>query len=91
MRTDLLQPIDCEHPDSIFGSIPINHTVFCLLHGLARCVEKFLNLEIQSILSDANEITQLKQDGGAYREEKIANLEANINKRCQAREFQDSL
>lgn len=31
-----------EYPTSVLRSIPLESTVFCLPHGLARCVEKLL-------------------------------------------------
>jgi hypothetical protein len=81
LRTDLDLSIDRQHPRSLFPSIPIHYVVMCLLHGLARCVEKLLNLEIEIILSEASNIDQKGGDGAAYQETRLNNLENNISRR----------
>lgn len=80
-RTDLIAKVDREIPTSILRSILLQNTVFCLLHGLARCVEKLLTLVVQDILLYSNIVNQRGEDGASYRDTKIRNLEININKR----------
>ena len=81
LRTDVTLPIDREHPEAILGCIPTSRTVFCLLHAVARCVEKLLNLEIDNIISDANKTQTQGMDATSYIADKIHNLESNIGKR----------
>ncbi|KAJ8050218.1 hypothetical protein HOLleu_03332 [Holothuria leucospilota] len=80
-RTDLHPRFDREYPTSILRSIPLENTVFCLLYGLARCVEKLLTLVVQYILLHSNIVNEQGLDGTAYRKEKLHTLETNINKR----------
>ncbi|KAJ8035492.1 hypothetical protein HOLleu_22741 [Holothuria leucospilota] len=81
LRTDLDLQVDREHPDSILSCIPVKNTVLCLLHALARSVEKLVTLVVSDIVSKANIKTASGGDGLAYKMEKIANLEENINRR----------
>ena len=36
LKTDLRMEIDRDHPNSLLPSIPLQGTVFCLLHGITR-------------------------------------------------------
>jgi hypothetical protein len=81
LRTDLCFPVNRCHPDSLLPSIPISSTVMCILHGFARSVEKFLNLEIQEITSEANKLDIRGQDGQTYKIESFRNLESAVNSR----------
>lgn len=81
LRTDLGLKIDRQHPESILPAIPIERTVFCLLHALARCVEKLLTLVVQSVINESHKASQRGEDGPAYLADKINNLENNINAR----------
>ena len=51
LRTDLTNKFDRPFPNSLLPSIPVEQTVFCTLHAVARIVEKLLNLEINIIFS----------------------------------------
>ena len=42
LRTDLKVTFNRQHPESLVPSIPVNRIVFCILHALARIVEKLL-------------------------------------------------
>ncbi|KAJ8050589.1 hypothetical protein HOLleu_03851 [Holothuria leucospilota] len=82
LRTGLLKQIDRDTRSSILKAIPLQRTVFCLLHGLARVTEKLLNLEIQRVFATANiACQQMGIDSGTYIKETIQNLEQNINSR----------
>ncbi|KAJ8017695.1 hypothetical protein HOLleu_44709 [Holothuria leucospilota] len=81
LRTDLPIKVDRLYEENIIPSIPLRNVVPCLLHALARCVEKLLGLVVGDIISNSNIQTGLGRDGGMYREEKITNLENNINLR----------
>lgn len=72
LRTDLEVEVDREYPYSILPSIPLENVIPCLLHALARFVEKPLSLVISDVLSTANIKTAAGGDGSAYRAEKIA-------------------
>lgn len=80
-RTSLNVKIDRQHSDKIFPIIPTERTVLCALHAVTRCVEKFLNLEIQNVLSEANKETQRGADGESWKTDAIHNLEAHISAR----------
>ena len=79
LRTDLVPPVDRNHGESIIPSIPTVNVLFCVLHGLARCVEKLLNLEIDNIISEKNKL--IEASSSLSGSDLIHNLEANINKR----------
>ena len=81
LRTSLCLKIDRQHIDRMFTTVPIERTVLCALHAITRCVEKFLNLEIQNILSEGNKETQRGGDGEGWKTDAIHNLEANISLR----------
>ena len=81
LRTSLHLEIDRQHKDRIFTAVPTERTVMCALHAITRCVEKFLNLEIQNILSEGNKETQRGGDGEGWKTDAIHNLEANISLR----------
>lgn len=81
LRTSLHLEIDRQHKDRIFTAVPTERTVMCALHAITRCVEKFLNLEIQNILSEGNKETQRGGDGEGWKRDAIHNLEANISLR----------
>lgn len=70
LRTDLPVIIDREYPENILPAIPLKNIVPCLLHALARCVEKLLTLVISDILSNSNIQAALGYDSGLYKEEK---------------------
>ncbi|KAJ8028319.1 hypothetical protein HOLleu_30522 [Holothuria leucospilota] len=61
--------------------VPLENYVFCLLHGLARSVEKLLNLVVADVLSEANIAQQRGEDRTNYIDERLTALENNINKR----------
>ena len=71
---------DRELSDKILPHIPLEKTVFCLLHGLARVVEKFLTLVVEDVLSEGNKFNSDK-DGKDYVSTRLFNLETNINLR----------
>ena len=79
LRTDLTPGFDRQHPENIFAAIMLQCIIFCVLHGLARSVEKLLNLEIQNILSESNKLAQSSSQMTG--DDLISNLEANINLR----------
>ncbi|KAJ8050283.1 hypothetical protein HOLleu_03423 [Holothuria leucospilota] len=81
LRTDIGPAVDRSYPESILNSIPLENVVLCLLHALARSVEKLLSLVISDICSLANIKKATDKTGDCYREEKIGNLENNISKR----------
>ena len=81
LRRDLDLKIDRIHPETLFTTMPTQRTVLCVLHAIARCVEKFLNIEIQNILSEGLKETQSGGDGEGFKTNAIHNLEANINLR----------
>lgn len=80
-RTELKASINRQCPTSILKSVPLENYVFCLLHGLARSVEKLLNLVVSDVLSEANIAQQRGEDRTAYIDERLTNLENNINRR----------
>lgn len=80
-RTGLVAKIDRQCPTAIFNSVPLNQYIFCLLHGLARSVEKFMNLVVSDVLSEANKAQQCGEDKASYIESKLNALENNINRR----------
>ena len=79
LRTDLKPLFNRTHSDNIFPEIPLQNFAFCVLHGGARCVEKLLNLEIDSIFSEGRKMTVNKS--ALDRAELLQNLETNINLR----------
>ena len=79
LRTDLNLPIDRQHPESLLPSLPLTHIVPCILHGLTRCVEKLISLEVENMWSLSNKIAQVS--GQVNFEDLVKNLEANINVR----------
>ena len=79
LRADLQLKIDRVHKDRLFATITTNRTVFCVLHAVARCVEKLLNLEIQNVLSEGNKEAQRGGDGEGLKNDALYNLEANVN------------
>lgn len=80
LRTDLSYSVDREHNDNILPAIHIDKVVLCVLHGIARCVEKLLTLEVQLILKQSNIAAQAGGDATGYRSDILSNL-VNINKR----------
>ena len=80
LRTDVPQKFDRLQPNSLLPSIPNKHVVFCLLHAMARIVEKLVNLEIEIIHVNANTLGQTNK-APLNKEDLLANLEANINRR----------
>ncbi|KAJ8050599.1 hypothetical protein HOLleu_03862 [Holothuria leucospilota] len=68
--------VDREHPNAILKSIPTCQVVLCLLHCVARSVEKLLTLEVENIISEAN-----KSAVSGVREKLLGNLVSNINAR----------
>lgn len=80
-RTGLEAKIDRQCPSAIFNTVPLKNYIFCLLHGLARSVEKFMNLVVSDILSEANKAQQCGEDRVSYLESKLNALENNINRR----------
>lgn len=81
LRTELNASINRQCPTSIFKSVPLENYVFCLLHGLARSVEKLLNLVVADVLSEANIAQQRGEDRTNYIDERLTALENNINRR----------
>lgn len=80
-RSDLHTPIDRIYQDSLLKSIPLQNTLLCLLHTIARFVEKLLSLEIELVMKQSNVEVQAVRDGPGYVQEKIMNIENNINAR----------
>ncbi|KAJ8019772.1 hypothetical protein HOLleu_41495 [Holothuria leucospilota] len=78
-RTNLPVRIDRAHPENILSAVPLRNVVPCLLHALAISVEKLLTLVITDVISNMQ--ANLGTDSALYREEKITNLENNINER----------
>ncbi|KAJ8019143.1 hypothetical protein HOLleu_42473 [Holothuria leucospilota] len=81
MRTQLQVPMNRQHEESILKSIPLSKTIFCLLHAVARSVEKLLMLEIELLPKKGNKETQAGKDGAAFVKDKIFILDTNINRR----------
>ncbi|KAJ8042552.1 hypothetical protein HOLleu_13637 [Holothuria leucospilota] len=80
LRTSLPLQIDRCHPENLLPSIPLENVAMCIMHGLARVVEKLLTLEVQDVLSEANTSHEAGVDRGAYIDCKISTLESNVNK-----------
>ena len=80
LRTDLVMPFDRDCPEAILPSIKVAHVRFCLLHCLARCVEKLLFL-VASSASNEKDKLQTAAAQTLAGEDLIRNLEININKR----------
>ncbi|KAJ8040128.1 hypothetical protein HOLleu_14336 [Holothuria leucospilota] len=81
LRTDLPPKIDRQHSSSILKSIPLDRTVFCCLHVIARIVEKLLMLVVEYTLSEANKIRERGGDATSYVEDRIHHLVKNISLR----------
>ena len=79
LRTDLKPLFNRTHSDNIFPEIPLQNFAFCVLHGGAQCMEKLLNLEIDSIFSEGRKMTVNKS--ALDRAELLQNLETDINLR----------
>ncbi|KAJ8050140.1 G2/M phase-specific E3 ubiquitin-protein ligase [Holothuria leucospilota] len=71
LRSELDVTMDRHHGSNILNSVPLNRTVFCLLHAVARCVEKLLTLEVELITQEANKVAQLGMDASEYMKEKL--------------------
>lgn len=70
-RTDASTDMNRIHSDRILQSIPLPQTVLCLLHAVARSLEKLLTLEVELILKRSNKETQAGRDASSYVKEKI--------------------
>ena len=79
-RTDMVVPLDREHPESLIPSLPLKNIIFDTMHGLARIVEKLLNLEIEKVLSEGNKGQQSTMSAPTTKQ-LLDNLVSNINKR----------
>ncbi|KAJ8018627.1 hypothetical protein HOLleu_43290 [Holothuria leucospilota] len=81
LRTSLSVNIDRTHPSAILNAIPIENHVFCILHAVARCVEKLLNLVVLAVISESNISSQNHCANTFVKTYLISNLENNINRR----------
>lgn len=81
LRTDLVIQINRQHPESLVPSIPLTNVVMCIMHGLARSVERLLSLEVDHIISEANKAHEIGIDKSTFIDSKVSILESNINKR----------
>ena len=79
LRTDLNLPIDRTHPESLLPSIPLSKIVPCILHGLPRCVEKLMMLEVELIVSQSRKNTEASNS--MRTEDLVGNLVTNVNAR----------
>ena len=81
LRTELKMSCDRECPEAILPPIKVDHVRFCLLHGLARVVEKLLSLVVErNILSEKSKMSITPQNDMTG-EDLLRNLENNVNKR----------
>ncbi|KAJ8019052.1 hypothetical protein HOLleu_42605 [Holothuria leucospilota] len=82
LRTDLKLEVNRQHQESLFPCIPTKNVVLCIMHGVARSVEKLLSLEVEDIMSEANKVNEFGAiDRSTYIDNKISALVSNINKR----------
>ena len=80
LRTDLKTEFGRSHPDDILSGIKTEDIVFCMLHCCARVVEKLIFLEVDRICSSESNKTA-EASSSLDGEDRIGNLEGNINKR----------
>lgn len=81
LRTDLAIQINRHHPDNLLPSIPLTNAVMCIIHGLARSVEKLLSLVVAEIEWEATKAHEVGIDESTFLDHKVSILESNINKR----------
>lgn len=66
-RTSLPVRVDREYSENLLPAVPLSNVVPCLLHALARSVEKLVTLVVSDVISNMH--SNLGTDSALYREE----------------------
>ena len=81
LRTDLSMPIDRPNDESLLSGIPLSQYMPCILHGLARIVEKLISLEVELVMSQAAKNAAVQANDCLSVDDLVKNFESNVNAR----------